>query len=308
MVFLVLPIGWIYQLYYRLRYKTWPTYIDRSSAAELARDNARRNPQRTASTAAALMIGLALVTMVAMLASGILASFTRRREQDLDERRLRDHRAEQLRPDPDRGGGRHREGARASRRSATCAPATRERSTNFFATAVNPAGGTMFKLDWKQGSQAVFSQLGANGAFVDDGYAKRHHLTVGSPIVMTFSSGAQKTFVHQGHLQPADRRLAVRHGDDLADRLGQAQREPEEPLLVRAHARRRVARERSDPQHGAQVVPEREGADAPEVHRQPDRGAQEHPERLLRAARAVGDREPLRHRQHARPDGVRADA
>ena len=31
----------------------------------LARDNSRRNPQRTASTAAALMIGLALVTLVA---------------------------------------------------------------------------------------------------------------------------------------------------------------------------------------------------------------------------------------------------
>src|SRR4051812_43567114 len=43
---------------------------DRTTTA-LARDNARRNPQRTASTASALMIGLALVTLVAVLASGI---------------------------------------------------------------------------------------------------------------------------------------------------------------------------------------------------------------------------------------------
>ena len=41
----------------------------------LARENAMRNPQRTASTAAALMIGLALVTVVAMLAASIIASF-----------------------------------------------------------------------------------------------------------------------------------------------------------------------------------------------------------------------------------------
>ena len=41
----------------------------------LARENAQRNPQRTGSTAAALMIGLALVTLVAMLAAGIRASF-----------------------------------------------------------------------------------------------------------------------------------------------------------------------------------------------------------------------------------------
>ena len=34
----------------------------------------------------------------------------------------------------------------------------------------------MFKLEWKEGSQAVFSKLGADGAFIDDGYAKRHRL------------------------------------------------------------------------------------------------------------------------------------
>src|SRR4029079_19831075 len=40
----------------------------------LARQNAMRNPQRTAATAAALMIGLALVTMVATLGKGLVAS------------------------------------------------------------------------------------------------------------------------------------------------------------------------------------------------------------------------------------------
>src|SRR6185503_4868285 len=40
----------------------WPATRIGGAAGSLARDNARRNPQRTASTAAALMIGLALVT------------------------------------------------------------------------------------------------------------------------------------------------------------------------------------------------------------------------------------------------------
>ena len=53
----------------------WPATRIGGAAGSLARDNARRNPQRTASTAAALMIGLALVTLVATLASGIVASF-----------------------------------------------------------------------------------------------------------------------------------------------------------------------------------------------------------------------------------------
>ncbi len=73
---------------------------------------------------------------------------------------------------------------------------------NFFATAVNPVGGSMFKLDWKQGSQAVFSELGADGAFVDDGYAKRHNLQLGSPITLTFSTGVKQTFKIKGIFNP----------------------------------------------------------------------------------------------------------
>ena len=41
----------------------------------LARDNATRNPSRTASTASALMIGLALVTFVAIFGQGVRKSF-----------------------------------------------------------------------------------------------------------------------------------------------------------------------------------------------------------------------------------------
>src|SRR6185312_7381812 len=45
------------------------------AAGVLARDNAMRNPQRTASTAAAVMIGLGLVTFVALLGQGLRTSF-----------------------------------------------------------------------------------------------------------------------------------------------------------------------------------------------------------------------------------------
>src|SRR6185503_19273346 len=53
----------------------WPAAKIGGAAGELARDNAQRNPQRTASTASALMIGLALVTLVAVLAAGITSTF-----------------------------------------------------------------------------------------------------------------------------------------------------------------------------------------------------------------------------------------
>src|SRR5207247_1413844 len=53
----------------------WPSARLGGAAGALARSNSRRNPQRTASTASALMIGLALVTLVAVLAAGIISSF-----------------------------------------------------------------------------------------------------------------------------------------------------------------------------------------------------------------------------------------
>ena len=53
----------------------WPAARFAGAAGVLARDNSRRNPQRTASTASALMIGLALVTLVATLAAGITQTF-----------------------------------------------------------------------------------------------------------------------------------------------------------------------------------------------------------------------------------------
>ncbi|MGB0121573.1 MAG: FtsX-like permease family protein [Solirubrobacterales bacterium] len=50
---------------------------------KLARENSQRNPSRTAVTAAALMIGLALVSFVTIFASGLNSSVTKVIDQDL---------------------------------------------------------------------------------------------------------------------------------------------------------------------------------------------------------------------------------
>ena len=59
----------------------WPLERLFAEPGLLARENAMRNPGRTATTAAALMVGLGLVVFVAVFANGIKASFdeTRRR-------------------------------------------------------------------------------------------------------------------------------------------------------------------------------------------------------------------------------------
>src|SRR2546430_17682487 len=53
----------------------WPATRIGGAAGRLARENAMRNPSRTAATAAALMIGPALVTFVAVLGQGLRTSF-----------------------------------------------------------------------------------------------------------------------------------------------------------------------------------------------------------------------------------------
>jgi putative ABC transport system permease protein len=202
LVFLFEPVGWIYQLYYRLRYKAWPTYIDRSTSAALARDNARRNPQRTASTAAALMIGLALVTLVAILAAGITSSFRGAVNKIWTNADYAITAQNNFDPIPIAAANAVEKTPGVEAVANVRTGDARAFGKNFFATAVNPPGGSIFQLDWKQGSQAVFSHLGANGAFIDDGYAKKHVLHIGSPIDMTFSSGAHQTFFVRGIFNP----------------------------------------------------------------------------------------------------------
>ena len=53
----------------------WPLQKMSPISGRLARDNARRNPGRTAATAAALMIGLGVVVFVAVFAQGLKSSF-----------------------------------------------------------------------------------------------------------------------------------------------------------------------------------------------------------------------------------------
>ena len=64
----------------------WPVRRLRGAAGLLAGENARRNPRRTALTAAALMIGLALVTCVAVLTNSVRVSTNNAIEGTLQRR------------------------------------------------------------------------------------------------------------------------------------------------------------------------------------------------------------------------------
>jgi len=180
----------------------WPATKIGGTAGLLARDNARRNPQRTASTAAALMIGLALVTLVAMLAAGIITSFRGAVDKIWTNADYAITAQNNFDPIPIAAADTVRDAPGVEAVANVRTGDAKAFGHSFFATGVNPVGGTIFQLKWNEGSQAVFSQLGADGAFIDDGYAKKHKLHLGSPIPMTFSTGVKKVFFVRGIFNP----------------------------------------------------------------------------------------------------------
>jgi putative ABC transport system permease protein len=166
----------------------WPAKQIGGSAGALARENSMRNPGRTASTAAALMIGLALVTFVAVLGAGLRSSFT----DAVDELFVADYALtgqgafEPVTPAA---------GEAISRlTSVEVVSAVREGSARAFGetvfiTAVDRNMSKVLRVDWVQGSDAVPANLGGTGAFVEQDYAKDHGLSVGSPLRLETTSG-----------------------------------------------------------------------------------------------------------------------
>ena len=179
----------------------WPATRMGGAAGLLARDNARRNPQRTASTASALMIGLALVTLVATLAAGIVNSF-RGAVNDLFTGDYAITAQNNFSPIPTSAA---ESAAQAPGVTAVGNVRTGEArifGATEFATAVDPGMKEVISMDWVEGSPETLATLGDDGAFIDDGYADDHELRLGSPIEVTFPSGETKTFRIRGVFDP----------------------------------------------------------------------------------------------------------
>jgi putative ABC transport system permease protein len=167
----------------------FPTVAPDRSATDIGGENSRRDPQRTASTAAALMIGLALVTLVATLAAAIIKPF----EDAVDQIFTADYAItaqNNFSPLPTSVAT-----AVAATDGLESLASVRGGSAKAFGnaidvTAVDPQAVDVLSLRWQDGSQAVLGQLGADGAIVAKSYAKSHHLAIGSPIAVLTPSGA----------------------------------------------------------------------------------------------------------------------
>ena len=171
------------------------------AAGQLASENSQRNPQRTASTAAALMIGLALVTLVAVLAKGITSTFT----NAVDDLFTSDYAItaqNNFSPIPTSAAEAAAKAPGVEAIASVRAGDGRVFGKTVQATAVDPAIGRVLTLEWKSGSQAVLSRLGRDGAFVDDGFAADHDLHLGSPVTLETPTGEKLRLRVKGIFDP----------------------------------------------------------------------------------------------------------
>jgi putative ABC transport system permease protein len=158
----------------------------------LARDNATRNPARTASTASALMIGLALVTFVAIFGQGIRSSF----EDAVNKLFVADYAVTStntFNPIEAEAGKALVGKPGIEDVSAIRAGTARYLGSNNDITAVQPNLNKDVAMEWTQGSNAVPGELGLDGFFASKDYVKDHHLSLGTPVTLQFSSGKKTT-------------------------------------------------------------------------------------------------------------------
>jgi putative ABC transport system permease protein len=168
----------------------WPARHIGGAPGLLARDNASRNPARTASTASALMIGLALVTFVALFAQGLRAPF----EDAVNKLFIADYAIT--------SSGTFNPISASAGKSLPGKPGIevvspiRAGSARFLRathniSAVDANSPKVIRLDWRIGNDSVPGRLGSNGFFTDTDYAKKHHLRDGSALDVQFPSGEQ---------------------------------------------------------------------------------------------------------------------
>jgi putative ABC transport system permease protein len=180
----------------------WPARRIGGAAGQLAHGNSLRNPGRTAATAAALMIGIALVTFVAVLGAGMRDS-----NRDAIEKQIR---ADLIITSED-GYSPFVAGATDAARKARgveVATEVREEVGRAAGSGENISGidpgliTSGYAFDWKQGSDETLSQLGRDGAIVWEDFAKDKKLAVGDSFNVDAPGGKSKRLVVKGIVDP----------------------------------------------------------------------------------------------------------
>ena len=159
----------------------------------LARENSRRQPGRTAVTAAALMIGLALVAFVSIVAASTSASIDAAVDSSFAGNLI-------VESSSTASGAGIPAGVAPALHTvpgvATVAPVSFSEarvagiSGTQSLTGIDPASfPQLYRVQWDHGSDAVYAELGRTGVIATRSFATAHHLRLGETLSVLTPSG-----------------------------------------------------------------------------------------------------------------------
>jgi ABC-type antimicrobial peptide transport system permease subunit len=175
----------------------FPNVRPEPTMSDVGRENARRNPGRTAATAAALMIGIALVTFVGVLAQGIRVSNSDAIESQIQADLIvtsQDGYTEFPAAVGDAVG---------DLGDTEVVSNVRQDLAEVDGSASNLTGlddsvNEVYDFRWVEGSDAVLADLGRDGAVLPDDVADDNDLAVGDTFTVLSTDNERHDFVVRG--------------------------------------------------------------------------------------------------------------
>ncbi|HYY33140.1 MAG TPA: FtsX-like permease family protein [Gaiellaceae bacterium] len=180
----------------------FPNVRPERTMSALARENSRRNPGRTASTAAALMIGIALVTFVAVLANGMKSSNSDAIKQQVKAEYVLTAQDGFSPFVPDAGEAVGRSSDSEFTTSVRSGLGKAEGESGYVTGIQQGAIAQAYTFKWKQGSDAVLNNMGRNGAIIAKDFADQKKLNVGDKLSLLVPSGQRADLVVKGIYEP----------------------------------------------------------------------------------------------------------
>jgi putative ABC transport system permease protein len=172
------------------------------AAGRLASGNAVRNPVRTASTAAALMIGIALVSFIATLTNGMKAS----NRQAIEDQVVADYvmtASDGYTPFVSAAGD-----ALASSSGIEDVTSVRSDAALVNGSSTGVGGidpdtiAKAYVFEWNEGDDGALAKLGTTGAVVSANWADDHDVGLGDQLQITSTSGDKATVSVVGTFEP----------------------------------------------------------------------------------------------------------
>ncbi len=172
----------------------------RGLAGRLARENTMRSPGRTAVTAAALMVGLALVTFATVFAGGLRASIGKTINDDFAGDLILQH-VDGFSPLPTAAG----EAVADVEGVAAVSPLRfSESRVEGVAEQVSVTGldprtfASVLNVKFVEGSEATLTGLGAEDALVEEKWGMENGRGVGDTLSVTTPTGVRKSYTVRG--------------------------------------------------------------------------------------------------------------